>query len=773
MQNRTDFIGISLGERLKHAADQNRRLLGLAASAVLSAVFSGSYLLGGIAPFGVAFAAAVPLEYSTPAIFGALVGYLWAPHQAGMQYIAAVLLLGGVRWTLGTGSMWRRLPYAAPAAAGGSMLVGSLAVAFALGLSPYLVAMALAVSMLAAGSAYFFARTMRILENRVSTAYQNELACLYVTFLLAAAALGHLEFLGLSLGRVAAVTAVLLFAFAGGEAGGALLGTGAGAVALAMGRETSFLMGSYAIGGLIAGMFARLGRVPMALAFLVMSSLAGVASPSASMLRIAVAENILACMVFLVLPGQLINFVRPGIHSPAEDIAAERMVLRRKMERFAAALREIGETTRQVSQKLSEMGRCNIEGVWQQAANEVCTGCSRRYRCWQADYNQTMDAVNSSMDLLRKQGRVESSDLPAHFIQRCRKPEEFASGLTAGYTRYIAELGGRRKVSQIRRVVTDQFEGLAMLTDELSQRWDAIRSRDQKLEEKVQKVLEEAGMEPSFVCCHFDEEERLTVEAEVNPLKLPRLNPSALALDIGDAVQRDMERPTVQTAQGHAYLLLAERAVYTVDWGSAQLTESGSRITGDAFRCFPDGQGSFVMVLSDGMGSGGNAAVDSAMTSDLLRRLLEAGVGYDAALKIVNSALLLKSGEETLATVDVAGIDLHSGRANFYKAGAAPTFVVKNGRAGYVQSDSLPAGIIEGVAFEKSGLTLREGDRVVLVSDGVTATGADWVKSQLEAGAKLSAQELADNLAATARERQLDGREDDITVLVADLLQGE
>ena len=60
-----------------------------------------------------------------------------------------------------------------------------------------------------------------------------------------------------------------------------------------------------------------------------------------------------------------------------------------------------------------------------------------------------------------------------------------------------------------------------------------------------------------------------------------------------------------------------------------------------------------------------------------------------------------------------------------YKAGAAPTFLVKNGRAGYVQSDSLPAGILEGAAFEKSSLTLREGDRLVLVSDGVTATGAD------------------------------------------------
>ena len=218
-----------------------------------------------------------------------------------------------------------------------------------------------------------------------------------------------------------------------------------------------------------------------------------------------------------------------------------------------------------------------------------------------------------------------------------------------------------------------------------------------------------------------------------------------------------------------AVLTFEERAVYTVRWGSSQLTQPGSRITGDTFRCFFAGRGRFVMVLSDGMGTGCSAAVDSAMTADLLRRLIEAGVGCDAALKIVNSALLLKSGEETLATADVAEIDLYTGRARFYKAGAAPTYLVKNRRAGYIQSDSLPAGILEGVAFESSTLTLRDGDWLALVSDGVTATGADWVKSQLEAGLDGEPAQLAQSLAAAARERQLPGREDDVTVLAARL----
>lgn len=124
--------------------------------------------------------------------------------------------------------------------------------------------------------------------------------------------------------------------------------------------------------------------------------------------------------------------------------------------------------------------------------------------------------------------------------------------------------------------------------------------------------------------------------------------------------------------------------------------------------------------------------MDSAMTTGLLCRLIQAGVGFDAALKMVNSALLVKSGEESLATIDVTQIDLYTGRPTSTRRGQPPSFVVKSGRTGYVESTSLPAGILRGVSFEKSTIGLREGDMVVMVSDGVTATGVDWIPSVID-----------------------------------------
>ena len=178
------------------------------------------------------------------------------------------------------------------------------------------------------------------------------------------------------------------------------------------------------------------------------------------------------------------------------------------------------------------------------------------------------------------------------------------------------------------------------------------------------------------------------------------------------------------------------------------------------------------IILSDGMGSGGAAAVDSALTSELLKQLIEAGVSLDAALKLVNSALLVKTGDESLATIDIAGIDLYTGQVDFYKAGAAPTFLRKSGKGGYVESNSLPVGILGGVAFEKNSVTLKEGDLIVMVSDGAVASGYDWILSDLEHYEGKDPKILSEKIVCEAQRRRLDGHEDDITAIVIMLEKG-
>ena len=150
-----------------------------------------------------------------------------------------------------------------------------------------------------------------------------------------------------------------------------------------------------------------------------------------------------------------------------------------------------------------------------------------------------------------------------------------------------------------------------------------------------------------------------------------------------------------------------------------------------------------------------------------MSRMLRSGFGYDCSLKIINSSMLFKSTDESLATVDITAIDLFNGNCELLKAGAATTFVRRRGKIGKAESNSLPPGILRNVAFDKAKFNLKSGDIVVMVSDGVTFDEDDWICSMIKEWSIGSAQQLADEIAFAARRRRDDGHNDDISVMVA------
>ena len=129
--------------------------------------------------------------------------------------------------------------------------------------------------------------------------------------------------------------------------------------------------------------------------------------------------------------------------------------------------------------------------------------------------------------------------------------------------------------------------------------------------------------------------------------------------------------------------------------------------------------------------------------------------------------MLFKSTDESLATVDIASIDLYTGKVELYKAGAAPTLIRRSGRTGKAESTSLPAGILRGVSFDKATVKCKIGDIIVMMSDGAVCEGSEWIREEIENWDNGTAEELADRICEGAKRRRTDNHEDDITVMTA------
>lgn len=221
----------------------------------------------------------------------------------------------------------------------------------------------------------------------------------------------------------------------------------------------------------------------------------------------------------------------------------------------------------------------------------------------------------------------------------------------------------------------------------------------------------------------------------------------------------------------------AARLTYVTE--VAKLARPGWMISGDSHlvRELPGMQ--LLVALSDGMGCGYPAASESRAAIDLVEKLLRAGFDRKTVVRMANSLMGLRSPGETFATLDLALVDLSEGMAEFIKVGAAPTFLVADDRVAVIKSRSLPLGILDTADMESSRVTLKPGQTVVMVTDGVLEGPGDladreaWVKEVvLSRTAGKGAVGLARALLEEVSLNLSRERADDITVLVVHFLRG-
>jgi len=168
-----------------------------------------------------------------------------------------------------------------------------------------------------------------------------------------------------------------------------------------------------------------------------------------------------------------------------------------------------------------------------------------------------------------------------------------------------------------------------------------------------------------------------------------------------------------------ANFFFVEEPEYHVLTGNARATKEGETISGDSFSVIEIDPGQVVVLLSDGMGSGGKAGKESSQVVELMEYFLEAGYQLPAALNLVNSSLLTAGTQKNMSTLDICSLDLYSGVCEFRKAGGATSYI-KSGRfVEEVETKTLPLGIFGSVETESVKKELSAGDYVILLTDGI------------------------------------------------------
>ncbi|MBO4879275.1 MAG: SpoIIE family protein phosphatase [Clostridia bacterium] len=204
---------------------------------------------------------------------------------------------------------------------------------------------------------------------------------------------------------------------------------------------------------------------------------------------------------------------------------------------------------------------------------------------------------------------------------------------------------------------------------------------------------------------------------------------------------------------------------FKLNFGSAVCPKKGSDTAGDSL-CIRDFDGLQLAVISDGMGSGAEAARESSQTVQLLADLVTCGFKLTEASECVNRLLLLRESGEMYATVDAILFDPLNGRMELVKHGAPPSYIVRRGEVSTLCEEALPVGIVEEAFPAVCTARMKRGDVIVMMSDGAADAFGDALAESIrdtvcENEPKLAAKLLVELAARTG------GGGDDMTVIVA------
>lgn len=183
-------------------------------------------------------------------------------------------------------------------------------------------------------------------------------------------------------------------------------------------------------------------------------------------------------------------------------------------------------------------------------------------------------------------------------------------------------------------------------------------------------------------------------------------------------LQLSVTSPFVIDRTPHSFIL-EEEARFLALTGFARAIKENETVSGDNYAVLEAEKGRITVMLSDGTGSGEQAGKDSEQVLDLMEKFLEAGYSTDAAVRMINVALFAMGEDQNHPTLDICDIDLHSGNCELRKVGGAVTFLKRESAVEQLSEGNLPLGIFQQAQIRPLCRELKDGDYLIMVSDGV------------------------------------------------------
>lgn len=359
--------------------------------------------------------------------------------------------------------------------------------------------------------------------------------------------------------------------------------------------------------------------------------------------------------------------------------------------------------------------------VKQELAGKICISCNQCALCWEKETNPMQEQLSALIAAIREWG-MPKAEYEKSMKEFCPYTDEIIKEAVQVFEKIKLNAAWYQRLKENREVIAEQLDAMAYIMEDCATLPKDISKDEARMLSKIKFQARECGIIVYDVALYEkkDGHKQWMVEASVKKdgcIPVKELT-KAISAAAGQSVRVHKNEKALIGKEKMRLVFEEDTAYYTMH-GVARLVKEGASVSGDNFSFQELEEGEFVMSLSDGMGSGTRACKESEMVIELMEKFLEAGFSKETAIRMMNSAMVLRGEDDLFSTIDISAVDLYNGNCTFYKIGASATFIKREDSVECLISENLPVGIYHKVDIETTKRKLKDGDFVIMVSDGV------------------------------------------------------
>lgn len=580
-------------------------------------------------------------------------------------------------------------------------------------------------------------------------------------------ALTDVYFLGFSLSIVAIMCICLYVSRNMGAFRGGVYGLVCGFV------TTPSLSPVFALSSISAGLLWKMGNAFAITISCIVGIMGGLYVESWESLVSFAPEMLLCCILFYPLAHfkLLPNFsIYPQPIEPMENNEIELIVAEKKqkdtekhIEGLSKAFSELSEVFYTLSDRINRPKMIDTRMICNTICDAYCPKCLFKPTCWEREYSSTNEAFGKIAKQLCEHGYADKNIVSTELSERCMHLERIIERINDTHAALLESMIKENKTE----VFAMDYESMAHLLESAVKHNCEEYLPNTPLIEKLTEANQYMKIEADSLCVFG--KRKLSICA--NGIKV-----NSLGLSVADIKRRyenlcEVKLSTPEFAVEDDYITMSLESArhFRVEFATATSTMKNESLCGDLLCMFETTNDYFYSLISDGMGSGREAALTSRLCGIFLKKMLCAGNSKPIALEMLNNFIRSKN-TECFSTVDLLEIDLLNGKASFTKSGAVASYILRDEKIYRISSNTMPIGITKEINAEQVNFELKPEDIIVMVSDGVGQSPEDMVRvgniltfdDDCQSPSEVNLQFIADNILRDAVKKS--SRSDDVSI---------